>query len=62
MNIGVLGFIFALLTDIRGLESIFTPIMGLSILLAIIVYLVRLIPGQPNTNFATVQSGVEKRI
>jgi hypothetical protein len=62
MNIGVLGFIFALLTDIRSLENVFTPIMGLSILLAIIVYLVRLIPGQSNTNFATVQSGVEKQV
>jgi len=33
MNIGLTGFLVALLSGITVLERIFTPIMGLSILL-----------------------------
>lgn len=53
MNIGVLGFLVSLLADIPVLERIFTPIMGLSILLAIIVYIVRFLPGRPAPHPAT---------
>jgi len=42
MNIGVTGFLVALITGVKLLESIFTPIMGLSILLAILTYFIRL--------------------
>jgi len=45
-NIGLIGFIISLLSGIRILENIFTPIMGLGILLGIIVYIVRLSPGR----------------
>ena len=47
MNIGVTGFIATLIitglgTDVRVLEKVFTPIMGISILLAILTYFIRL--------------------
>jgi hypothetical protein len=45
-NIGLIGFIISLLSGIRVLENIFTPIMGLGILLGIVVYIVRLLPGR----------------
>jgi len=46
MNIGVAGFLFALVSEMRGLERIFTPIMGVAILLGIIIYVIRLLPKQ----------------
>jgi predicted membrane channel-forming protein YqfA (hemolysin III family) len=42
MNIGVTGFIISLLTNIPSLERIFTPIMGLSILLGLLTYGLRM--------------------
>src|SRR5437667_350201 len=42
MNGGMIGFVLTLATDQRGLEKLFTPIMGGSILVGIITYTVRL--------------------
>jgi hypothetical protein len=42
MNFGMVGFVVSLLLDLRILERIFTPIMGLSILVAILTYVIRL--------------------
>ncbi|MBV9231437.1 MAG: hypothetical protein JOZ18_19165, partial [Chloroflexi bacterium] len=42
MNIGVTGFIITLLTGALILERVFTPIMGLSILLGLLVYAMRM--------------------
>ena len=42
MNFGMIGFVVSLLLDVRILERIFTPIMGLSILVAILTYVIRL--------------------
>ena len=42
MNFGMVGFVVSLLLDQRILERIFTPIMGASILLAILTYVIRL--------------------
>lgn len=42
MNIGMVGFVTSLLANAPEFEKIFTPIMGASILLAIVVYSVRL--------------------
>jgi hypothetical protein len=42
MNFGALGFIITLLTGTTMLERVFTPIMGLSILLGIATYSLRL--------------------
>jgi hypothetical protein len=42
MNIGVLGFIITLLSGVLVLERVFTPIMGLSILLGLLVYAMRM--------------------
>ena len=42
MNGGMIGFVLTLATDQRGLEKLFTPIMGGSILIGIITYSVRL--------------------
>jgi len=42
MNLGMVGFVISLLANARQLEVVFTPIMGGSILLAIIVYTIRL--------------------
>lgn len=42
MNIGMIGFVSSLLANAPEFEKIFTPIMGTSILLAIVVYSVRL--------------------
>jgi len=48
MNFGMVGFVISLLLDARILERIFTPIMGLSILLALVTYTLRmLIPAEP---------------
>ncbi len=43
MNVGLLGFIIGLITGTTFLERLFTPIMGLSLLLAIAVYATLLI-------------------
>src|SRR6266702_968666 len=42
MNFGMVGFVVSLLLDQRILERVFTPIMGLSILVAIVTYVIRL--------------------
>ena len=42
MNFGMLGFVASLITNQRDLERIFTPIMGVSILVAILAYSLRL--------------------
>jgi hypothetical protein len=42
MNGGMIGFVLTLATDQRGLEKLFTPIMGGSILVGIITYSIRL--------------------
>jgi hypothetical protein len=42
MNIGVIGFIVCLIVDIRVLERVFTPIMGVSILLGLLAYALRM--------------------
>jgi len=42
MNGGMIGFVLTLATDQRGLEKLFTPIMGGSILVGIVTYSVRL--------------------
>src|SRR3989442_12441833 len=42
MNGGMIGFVLTLATDQRGLQKLFTPIMGGSILIGIITYTVRL--------------------
>lgn len=38
VNIGLVGFVTALTTDVRGLIAVFVPIMGLALLLAIVVH------------------------
>ena len=38
----MIGFVVSLLLDVRILERIFTPIMGLSILVGILTYVIRL--------------------
>ncbi|GCE31842.1 hypothetical protein KDA_73260 [Dictyobacter alpinus] len=43
MNLGAAGFIISLITDARFLEPIFTPIMGLAILLALITFSIRML-------------------
>jgi hypothetical protein len=43
MNGGMIGFVLTLATDQRGLEKLFTPIMGGSILVGIITYSARLL-------------------
>ena len=57
-NIGLIGFIVSLLSGIRILENIFTPIMGLGILLGIIVYIVRFSPGRSATGATFVETSV----
>jgi len=42
MNFGMVGFVISLLLDARILERIFTPIMGLSILVALVTYTLRM--------------------
>jgi hypothetical protein len=42
MNIGVTGFLIALLSGVLVLEKIFTPIMGVSILLGLLTYGLRM--------------------
>lgn len=42
VNIGLIGFVVALTTDVRGLIMLFVPIMGLALLLAIGVHIVAL--------------------
>jgi hypothetical protein len=42
MNFGMIGFVLSLLANARDLERLFTPIMGGSILVAIVVYSARL--------------------
>jgi len=38
----MVGFVISLLLDARILERVFTPIMGLSILLALLTYTIRM--------------------
>jgi hypothetical protein len=38
MNVGVIGFVLSLITNARMLIPVFTPIMGLSILVGLVVY------------------------
>ena len=47
MNIGLTGFLVALLSGITVLERIFTPIMGLSILLGLLTYALRMRTSPP---------------
>jgi len=47
MNIGLTGFLVALLSGIPVLERIFTPIMGLSILLGLLMYALRMRTSPP---------------
>lgn len=54
MNIGLAGFLFALISEMRGLERIFTPIMGLSILLGLLVFALRM-----RTSSASVEDDVK---
>ncbi|MBE3559256.1 MAG: hypothetical protein IMW89_08530 [Ktedonobacteraceae bacterium] len=56
MNIGLIGFLVALLSGIVVLERIFTPIMGLSILLGIVVYVARFWPQRAGTVVSDVQA------
>ena len=56
MNIGLVGFLVALIFEIRYLEPIFTPIMGLSILLAIGVSIARLLQRSTSAVASEVQA------
>jgi hypothetical protein len=42
MNVGVIGFVLSLITNARLLIPVFTPIMGLSILVGLVVYALRM--------------------
>jgi hypothetical protein len=42
MNIGLIGFVISLITNASILEPVFTPIMGLSILVALVAYVLRM--------------------
>jgi hypothetical protein len=42
MNIGLIGFLITLLSGALVLEKVFTPIMGLSILLGLLTYGLRM--------------------
>jgi hypothetical protein len=42
MNLALAGFVFSLVTDQQGLEKFFAPFQGLAVLLAIVVYSMRL--------------------
>ena len=42
VNLGLVGFVVALTTDVRGLIAVFAPVMGLALLLAIAVHVVAL--------------------
>jgi hypothetical protein len=42
MNIGVIGFVLSLITNVRILIPVFTPIMGLSILVGLVAYALRM--------------------
>ena len=55
MNFGMVGFVISLLLDARLLERVFTPIMGLSILLALLTYSLRMRrPSEPEAVEVTV--------
>ena len=55
MNFGMVGFVISLLLDARLLERVFTPIMGLSILLARLTYTLRMRrPSEPEAVEVTV--------
>lgn len=45
VNVGVIGFVVALTTDVRGLIGVFVPVMGLALLLAIGAHLLPLRTG-----------------
>jgi hypothetical protein len=42
MNIGLLGFVVSLIANLEFLEPVFTPLMGLSILVALVAYALRM--------------------
>jgi hypothetical protein len=42
MNIGLIGFVVSLMTDMPFLEPVFTPLMGLSIIVALVAYALRM--------------------
>jgi hypothetical protein len=56
MNIGLVGFLVALIFEMRYLEPIFTPIMGLSILLGIGVSIARLLQRSTSAVASEVQA------
>ncbi len=41
MNAGLTGFLVTLIAQAKGMEKLFTPVMGGSILVGIVTYLVR---------------------
>lgn len=49
MNIGIVGFVVGLMLDAAILKKIFSPIMGLGILIAIVVFIARLQTGSSET-------------
>lgn len=55
LNIGVLGFVISLIVNARFLEPLFTPILGLSILLGLLTYVIRLLQ-TPTVTEATLAS------
>jgi hypothetical protein len=57
MNFGMVGFVISLLLDARILERIFTPIMGASILLALLTYTLRMLrPAEPEAVEVTISA------
>ena len=45
VNIGLAGFVIALTTDVRGLIGVFTPLMGLALLTAVVTHVTALAKG-----------------
>ncbi len=62
MNFGMVGFVISLLLDVRVLERVFTPIMGGSILLALLTYFIRIQTGRPQISPAAVESQVSGQV
>ena len=58
MNLGLIGFVLSLLSNSRQFEPYVTPIMGGSILVAILAYSIRLVTRKP----AAVQAAPEVQI
>lgn len=59
MNLGAVGFIISLIIDARFLEPIFTPIMGLSILLALVTFSIRMLRSRAATAVEVRAGGSE---